>query len=157
MTTFVRLNTRLYANLLPLYPPDLRRDFGAEMIGVFAEDLADAWQDRGVRGVLRLWCSAALELAHIALPGLLQIPAIAVPLLSFLFSAAMIGAELMLVPDRKGPTIGAVLTAGFITALTSFAAVRTGESAAPQPLELAKCLKSAISPNVSSAPLLWTV
>jgi hypothetical protein len=157
MTSFIALSTRLYAALLPLYPLDLRRDFGAEMTSVFAEDLTDAWQNKGAPGLIRVLSSAALEFVRIAVPGLMQIPAIAVPLLSFLFGAAIISSELLLTPNRDDFALGAALGAALINALTSFASVRIGESGVPHSLELPKCSKSAISPNVSSAPLLWTV
>jgi len=157
MITFIALSTRLYATLLPLYPPDLRRDFGDEMAGLFAEDLADAWQTAGASGAIRVWFSTALEFARIAVPGLLQIPAVAVPLLSFLLSAAVVSLELMLTPNRADSAMGGVLIGAFVSGLTSFVTVRAGESGVPHPLELPRCSKSAISPNVSSAPLLWIV
>jgi hypothetical protein len=42
MNSFLSFSSRVYCGMLTLYPEDLRRDFGAEMAGVFAEDLADA-------------------------------------------------------------------------------------------------------------------
>jgi hypothetical protein len=156
MTAFITLSARIYGAMLPLYPAELRRDFGAEMTTVFAEDLADAWRNSGIAGAIRVWNSAALDFVQVAVPGLMEKPSIAVPVLAFLFCTAIVGAELMLAPRRDFALEGA-LSAAFVTALTSFVTVRVGESSAPQPLELSKCLKSAISPNVSSAPLLWIV
>jgi hypothetical protein len=157
MTAFITLSARIYGAMLPLYPAELRRDFGAEMTTVFAEDLADAWRNSGIAGAIRVWNSAALDFVQVAVPGLMEKPSIAVPVLAFLLSTAVVGAELMLLPRRNFAPLGSVFCGALVTALTSFVAVRVGESSAPQPLELSKCLKSAISPNVSSAPLLWIV
>jgi hypothetical protein len=159
MTALITLSARAYSAMLPLYPAELRRDFGAEMTAVFAEDLADAWRNSGIAGALRVWSSAALDFVQVAVPGLMEKPSIAVPVLAFLLNAAVVGGEIIMLASRRdpGPALGSVLCGALLTALTSFVAVRVGESSAPQPLELPKCLKSATSPNVSSAPLLWIV
>lgn len=116
MTSFLALKARLYAALLPLYPPDSRRDFGAEMAAVFAEDLSDAWRDAGLSGAIRVWLLAAIEFVRIALPGLMQIPAIAVPLLAFLFSTVFIGCALLFGP--RSFEAGAAMGTAFINPVT---------------------------------------
>jgi hypothetical protein len=55
MTNAPPLSSRLYDRLLGLYPEDLRRDFGADMALVFAEDLDTARREAGLRGVIRMW------------------------------------------------------------------------------------------------------
>jgi hypothetical protein len=155
MMRFLTLSSRIYAAMLPLYPADLRRDFGAEMTAVFAEDLADAWRNSGIAGAIRVWNSAAFDLVQVAAPALMEKPSVAVPVLAFLLSLAIVGAELMVVPRRGDFALEGALCAALVTALTSFVSVRVGESSAPQPLELPRCLKSVTLQNVSSAPLLW--
>src|SRR5205807_1636717 len=60
MTDALVLSSRLYRRMLILYPEDLRRDYGAEMALVFADDLAAARRERGMRGVVRVWrCALA--------------------------------------------------------------------------------------------------
>lgn len=39
------MNTRIYSLLLTLCPPDLRQDFGDEMVQVFLEDLENHRRD----------------------------------------------------------------------------------------------------------------
>ena len=51
MTSFLRWNSAAYGKLLILYPEELRREFAAEISLVFAEDVADAWRERGAVGV----------------------------------------------------------------------------------------------------------
>jgi hypothetical protein len=87
MTGFLPLSSRIYSGILLLYPEDLRRDFGADMASVFAEDLAEAWTTRGFRGAGRVWFGTLGEVIRIALPRQLEKPAIAVPVASFAFCA----------------------------------------------------------------------
>ena len=78
MTRFIRLSTRLYTATLPLYPPELLRDFRGEMIQVFTEDMEDAWKRRGWAGIVRVCRRAAWEFVRIALPRRAENPMIAV-------------------------------------------------------------------------------
>lgn len=59
----------LYARFLFFYPKDLRREFGGEMIEVFHEQAREAYSRRGFSGLLRVWFSAAREIATVAFPG----------------------------------------------------------------------------------------
>jgi hypothetical protein len=79
MTPSLSLSLWAYQRLLTLYPRDLRRDFGADMIEAFTDDLGAA---RGFRGALRVWRSALCELMQIAVPAWFEIPEVVVPTLS---------------------------------------------------------------------------
>jgi hypothetical protein len=64
MTPAIRLSCRVYAALLLLYPSDLRREFGEEMIEVFTDQMRDACESRGWAGgmsVLRCVSEEALR------------------------------------------------------------------------------------------------
>lgn len=101
MPALVRSGPRAYAWLIFFYPSALRARFRNEMTHVFEQQLRDAWQARGCRGVLRSWWTAIAELLRIALPARLEplkIPAISL-LLSFLF----IGVALAIVAPSCRP------------------------------------------------------
>lgn len=55
-------HARVYAALLLLYPLELRRQFGEEMLQVFADQMWDARQSRGWIGAVSVWRSVAAEL-----------------------------------------------------------------------------------------------
>ena len=93
MTHALPLSSRIYARLLVLYPEDLRRDFGAEMALVFAEDLAAARREAGMRGVIRVWRCALGEFVRFALPGHASSPAVSVPAIWFALSSVIMSAE----------------------------------------------------------------
>jgi hypothetical protein len=134
MIRFIDWNARIYAAVLPLYPQELRRDFGAEMIEVFVEDLAEAWRNAGLAGAIGVWCRAAWEIVRIAIPRQLENPAVGVPFLSFVQSVVALTAEMVLSHGRLSAVV--VLLPGLISALTSIAAVRVGKLGLPAPLEL---------------------
>lgn len=134
MTRLAEWNARIYAVVLPLYPPELRRDFGAEMTEVFVEDLAEAWRNAGLPGAIRVWCCAAWEIARIALPRHLENPAIGVPILSFIQSVGALTTEMLISHGRLSAP--ALLLPGLVAALTSIAAVRVGKLGLPAPLKL---------------------
>jgi hypothetical protein len=96
MTNSADWSAHLYGRLLLLYPDDLRRDFGAEMVLAFNDDMASARRDAGVRGVLRVWRCALGEVMRLALPAHLASPAVLVPALLLAFTFATIGFEIML-------------------------------------------------------------
>jgi len=86
----------LYERLLLLYPEDLRRDFGGEMILAFADDLEAAWGDARIAGVMQIWWYALREMLTVALPAQRSNPCVLVPALSFVVVAATQSAELCL-------------------------------------------------------------
>jgi hypothetical protein len=86
MNAILRLSLKLYRGLVQLYPAELQRRFGSEMVDVFEQQLLWAWQQRGAIGIGRVWCCVFVEVAtEASIPGLTQtaiIPAASV-LLSF--------------------------------------------------------------------------
>jgi hypothetical protein len=60
---------KVYEKSLVLFPSELRRDFGAEMVEVFDEQIWEAYSRSGFPGLLRVWFSATREFVTIALPG----------------------------------------------------------------------------------------
>jgi len=153
MTGTVGSSTRIYGALLRAYPPELRRDYGAEMTQVFLEDLDDARLRRGWAGVARVWWRSACELIRIALPAQLEKPAVVVPAISFAFCQFIMSAQLMVafhrspgLREQAGLAAAVALGPSVISALTAFAAVRAGNRSLPAPLGLdsRSCWKPAI-------------
>ena len=107
MTNALPLSSRIYARLLRLYPADLRRDYGADMAIVFAEDLDTARREAGIRGVIRVWRCALGEFIRFALPGLASSPAVCVPAIWFALSTVIMSAEMAmtLLDGLKAPTL----------------------------------------------------
>ena len=68
MSALLTLSTRVYAAILFLYPAELRRDFGGEILEVFREDLSHASSYRALAGMLSVWACALREFVRIALP-----------------------------------------------------------------------------------------
>ena len=134
MTRLLALSSRLYTAGLSLYPPDLRREFGAEMTEVFAEDLDQAWRSEGIAGVIGVWLCAVREMVRIALPSQFENPAIAVPLLSFALGLFVQSGIMTLALRHKPASAEAhgilglfcemVLAPSLAAALTSLAVVR---------------------------------
>jgi len=131
----LRWSLRAYRILLMLYPDDLRREFGPEMLEAFAHDLADECAARGIKGAIRVWRITLHEVIRIGLPAWLEIPAVVVPALS---AVAVLASQspLLIVAVRRGAQMSLRLgdvTAGdalialavdaAIAALTSFVAV----------------------------------
>lgn len=96
MTGLLCLSSWIYTRIVFLYPEHLRRDFGMDMALVFADDLAAAWRERRVVGLIRVWWCALREVLTIALPSQRANPCILVPAVAFGTSAIMQGTELML-------------------------------------------------------------
>ena len=46
---------RIYGMLIRTYPASFRREYGAEMTEVFRDLAQEAWQQRGVLGLVLLW------------------------------------------------------------------------------------------------------
>ena len=75
------VSREFYERSLVLYPSELRREFGAEMVEVFDEQVSEAYSESGFPGLLRVWFSATREFVTIALPGRLAertVPIVAV-------------------------------------------------------------------------------
>lgn len=78
MATTFQTSRRIYAATLLLYPVTLRRQFGDEMIEVFADQMRDAQQNDGWRGQTRVWFCVARETLCTAASSHLQIVGISV-------------------------------------------------------------------------------
>ncbi len=128
MTATLHWGLRAYERLLILYPEDLRRDFGADMMEAFDEDLAAA---RGIGGAFRVWRSTLREVLQIAVPAWLEIPTVAVPLLSAAFVAASQSPLIVLTAHTQSlapypvlaDAVMAVATESAVSAIVSFIAI----------------------------------
>ena len=69
VSAVLEVSRKVYATSLVFYPNELRREFGAEMVEVFDEQVSEAYSRRGFPGLLRVWFSATMEFVAIALPG----------------------------------------------------------------------------------------
>jgi hypothetical protein len=145
MTRFLRWNLRAYRRLLTLYPEDLRRDFGAEMLEAFEDDLSVA---QSIGGAIRVWRIALQETIRIGFPAWLQNPAVAVPAVStamyIVTQSSLIlivrrATRLNLRPGDATPIDTLFILALFaaLTALTSFVAVHRWKRAGLISLDLA--------------------
>ena len=77
----LEVSHKVYARSLVLYPSELRRDFGAEMVDIFDEQVSEAYSRSGFPGFLYVWFGATREFVTIALPGRLaerMVPIVAV-------------------------------------------------------------------------------
>lgn len=61
--------SRCYRASLWLYPAELRRAYGRDMVDAFERGLETEWRRRGQWGILRAGFRAAGELITVALPG----------------------------------------------------------------------------------------
>lgn len=86
MAPSFRFSRQVYAALLLLYPSSLRRQFGEEMIEVFADQMRDAHQKDGWVGRMGVWRCVADETLRTALSSHLQIVGI-----SFVSGLAALG------------------------------------------------------------------
>jgi hypothetical protein len=124
MTRFFGWSLKAYRRLLILYPEDLRRDFGQDMLEAFAQDLS---AERSLKGTARIWRITLREVIRIGLPAWLQIPAVFVPALS---AATVVVSQspLLIMSFRPGgatplDALVAVTIEAAVSALTSFVAV----------------------------------
>src|SRR4029077_20987188 len=89
MRTFIKLSGALYRLILVLYPPDVRRVYGSEMADTFDQQLAGAWEENRVAGVIQVWWYALLELPAIALTRQLARPALIIPVVSLIGASTL--------------------------------------------------------------------
>lgn len=95
-STVLDISRKVYETSLALYPEDLREEFGDEMVEVFEEQVADAYEEKGVRGVVGVWICAAREFLKIAMASQIA--------------------------ERAAPVIGAVSAFGLMLWLAGFMA-----------------------------------
>jgi hypothetical protein len=89
MASALQLSSILYDLLLFTYPRDFRTRFGAEMITTFSDQISGEWECNGLRGVVRVWCSAAGEVFSVAIPLHLRSSIVVAMALSFLWASAL--------------------------------------------------------------------
>jgi hypothetical protein len=129
------LSMKVYGSILLLYPPDLQRDFGTDMIELFGEDLDDAWRRRRFAGVFRVWWCAVCEFWRIAWPAQRKSPAFLVPAIAAAFNALSLSATFAgelshhtVIPSGMlGDGLAEIVCACTVTALTTSVVVRTGK------------------------------
>lgn len=119
---------RAYPRLLVLYPVNLRRDFGPEMLEAFAHDLSSECAARGIKGAIHVWRITLRETIRIGLPAWLEIPAVAVPAISSVLAILTQSPLLIMTALRKEDAtplyaLSAIAIGAAITALTSFVAI----------------------------------
>jgi hypothetical protein len=84
----VKQSRKFFRRFIKLYPDTLQRQFAAEMLDVFEEQVAEAWAKKGVFGFARVWCCVMAEVLHgPATRGFLQV--FSVPAISLLSSSAL--------------------------------------------------------------------
>jgi hypothetical protein len=128
MNRLLRLSLFVYAHLMRVYPADLRRGFGPDMLEAFSDDLSSA---RGIGGILCVWRTTLCEVIAIALPAWLEIPTVAVPLLSAAIVVASQSPLVVMEARRQILTpypilADAIIAVGIesaIAAMTSFVAI----------------------------------
>lgn len=131
MTNIFGPSVRLYGLLMLLYPGELRRDFGSEMLEVFAEDLRHAIDYRGAKGAAGVWWRTLRELTRIALPAHAGNRIIAVPFILFCINELLLLLELFIAWGMKFTPFHfsiAVLGPGVLAALTSIVVVIVGKT-----------------------------
>jgi hypothetical protein len=64
VSTVAKRSREIYRLLIRLYPDTLQRQFAAEMLDVFEEQLADAWAEKGVSGFARVWGCVMAEVLN---------------------------------------------------------------------------------------------
>ena len=102
MNGALHFSLRIYERLLRLYPADLRRDFGREMVLAFADDMEAAWNANRALGIVRVWRCTLHETLTLALPAHKTDPCILVPAAAFALSACMQGAVLAFALHQTG-------------------------------------------------------
>jgi hypothetical protein len=121
MKGLLQFSTWMYRKLLFLYPQDLRREFGGEIVLAFAADLEES-------GLLRVWRCALRELITVALPGQASNPVFLSPALAFL-GTAITESAFVLVGIHQLPHLGgaeivsmwlAALSASSVDAFVAF-------------------------------------
>jgi hypothetical protein len=137
----LRWSLKAYRSLLILYPDDLRRDFGPEMLEAFEQDLSAECAAGSIRGAIRVWRITLRELIRIGFPAWLRIPAVAVPAISAAMAIVTQSPLLiMTVVGKEDATplyaMSAIAIGAAITALTSFVAVHRWKRASLIALDL---------------------
>lgn len=150
MSALLALSLRAYSAMLFLYPSELRRDFGAEILDVFREDLDHASSYRGLAGMLSVWACALREFVRIAFPAWAENRRVAVPSILFALNEAIITIPQKLIFAHRPMSLQFILATALwpslLAALTALVVVILGQQCPLFPLRLGpdSCSKSAI-------------
>jgi hypothetical protein len=149
-SALLTFSIRAYAAMLFLYPAELRRDFGGEILDVFREDLNHANSFRGIAGMLSVWACAFREFVRIALPAWAENRRVAVPCILFAFNEAVLTIPQKLIFTHRPMSLQFILATALwpslLAALTALVVVILGQQCPLFPLQLGpdSCSKSAI-------------
>jgi len=83
MQPVTRISLLIYGCSVWLYPSELRKRFGAEMLDVFAELVAQTLAQRGPRGVASLWWITLTESVTVGLSSRLHSTLVIAGVVSF--------------------------------------------------------------------------
>jgi len=149
MSALLTFSLRAYSAMLLLYPRELRRDFGSEILDVFREDLDHATSYRGFAGILSVWACALREFIRIALPAYAEDRRVAVPSILFAFNEAILTIPQKLIFTHRLSfqfILATALWPSLLAALTALVVVILGQQCPLFPLRLGpdSCSKSAI-------------
>ena len=84
-----RMSALAYAEMIRLYPRELRLRFGGEMAEVFGDSIREAAARRGLKGVAAVWSRALWELLTVAAPSRLENNTLMAGALSLLASSVL--------------------------------------------------------------------
>jgi len=89
MPSLIRLSRFVYSRLLIFYPPEIRRNFGAEMVDLFEDLLREIPPRCKAAGIVSVWRVALCELASAGLVSRLQSTALIAAAASILLSSLL--------------------------------------------------------------------
>ena len=150
MSIVLSFSVRAYAVMLFLYPAELRRDFGAEILDVFREDLNNGSSYGGLTGIASVWACALREFFRIALPAYAENRRVAVPSILFALNETILTVPQKLIFTHNSMSLqfilGTALWPSLIAALTALVVVILGQQCPLFPLRLGpdSCSKSVI-------------
>jgi hypothetical protein len=140
MSALLTFSIRAYSAMLFLYPSELRRDFGAEILLVFREDLNSASSYRGFSGIASVWACALREFVRIALPAYAENRRVAVPSILFALNEAVLTIPQKLIFTHRPISLQFVMATALwpslLAALTALVVVILGQQCPLFPLRL---------------------
>ena len=81
----VSISNEAFRRFVILYPSDLRREFGDDLVEVFSQQIETAWEEKAWRGIAGAWLSVLGDCALITLPYVAM--RLAVPVLTAVISS----------------------------------------------------------------------
>jgi hypothetical protein len=89
MQAAIRASCFAYRVLLISYPGEFRERFGREMAEMFADQLSEEWEQRGLAGSMRVALTAFREIVAVALPLQLRNSVVIAGIVSFVSSSVL--------------------------------------------------------------------